>query len=213
MFLFIYCSWNDPPARTDITVWNQTFSLHNCDYIFFQLSPPSSLWVLCPPPPPLYVMCRNQSIVHLALLDSFSSLLLGVLSVEIDSLGLGLAPLRNVRVSAEQAALLANSSSSSDIDPRAFSSLAPNRWHRNGSTSKERYETKRHNSLLTRLLTNTQLVWLAQYVHHPRRMSCCPGVTSDNIRMSEPQMVSFMNHALGSCRWTTQYLFTIYEMS
>ena len=179
--------------------------------IFFSVKPTKQ--PLSTLSPPLYVMCRNQSIVHLALLDSFSSLLLGVLSVEIDSLGLGLAPLRNVRVSAEQAALLANSSSSSDIDPRAFSSLAPNRWHRNGSTSKERYETKCHNSLLTRLLTNTQLVWLAQYVHHPRRMSCCPGVTSDNIRMSEPQMVSFMNHALGSCRWTIQYLFTIYEMS
>lgn len=185
--------------------------------MFFSVKPTKQpLSTLSPSSPPfLSVMCRNQSIVHLALLNSFSSLLLGVLSVEIDSLGLGLAPLRNVRVSAEQAALLANSSSSSsssDIDPHAFSSLAPTRWHRNGSTSKEHYETQCHNALLTRLLTNTQLVWLAQYVHHPRRMNCCPGVTSDNIRMSKPQMVSFINHELDSCRLTTQYLFTIYKV-
>lgn len=53
--------------------------------------------------------------MNLALPDSFSVFLLGVLSVEIDSLGRGLALLKNVRVFAERATLLA--SSSSDIDP------------------------------------------------------------------------------------------------
>lgn len=107
------------------TVWNQSFSLCCYNILFFQLSPPSTSQVLWPPPPPfLSPMGRSQSMVNLALSDSFSALLLGVLSIEIDSLGWGLALLRNVRVFAERAALLA--SSSSDIDPLAFSSLAPN---------------------------------------------------------------------------------------
>lgn len=154
-------------------LWNQSFSRHHCDYLF-QLSPPSSSWLLWPPlPRSVSVMCRSQSIVNLALPDSFSAFLLGVLSVEIDSLGWGLAMLRNVRVFAEWAALLASSSSSSNIDPPAFSSLAPTRWHRNCSTSKEHYEIKRRNVLLTGLLRNAQLVPLTQYLHHPRLISCC----------------------------------------
>ncbi len=140
----------------------------------FQLCPPSSHQLHWPPPPPsLSAMCRSQSIVNLALLDSFSAFLLGVLSVEIDSLGWGLALLRNVRVFAKWAALLA-SSSSSNIDPPAFSSLALTRWHGNCSTSKEQYEIKCRNVLLAGLLRNAQLVLLTQYLHHPRLISCCP---------------------------------------
>lgn len=94
--------------------------------------------------------CRSQSIVNWSLPDSFCALLSGVLSIETDSPGQGMALLRNVRVFAEGAALLANGGSR-DIDPPAFSSLAPGRWHRNCSTSKEPCEIKR-SSVLSRLL-------------------------------------------------------------
>lgn len=126
-----------------------------------------------PHPLSLHSLCM-QSIASLALLDSFSPLLLGVHSIEIDCFGPGFGTAERC----EGVCRVSGTAGQQQQQRRhwspcfVFIKAPPARCHRKLLHYKK--NTVKSNATIWHLplSTHTQLVVLTQYVHHPRRNQC-----------------------------------------
>lgn len=172
----IFLPWNDPTVCTDIVLYGFTPShlIIVINFFFFPVKPIKQLplSLLLSLSFPLWCAEANRWWI-LALLGSFSAVRLGLLSIEIDSLGCGLALLRNVRMfyrashTAGQQQPAAAATLISCILFISCSHMTQKRLH----IKRALWNQTPQCVCSLDVLTNAQLVSLTQYVHHPHGMS------------------------------------------